>query len=79
VVLLGTTVLLISEGGVYALVGLGQAALALLALAGRLGLPVPGAALAYYYVLVSWSTIASLADYLRSGVPPVWDKAEGTR
>ena len=35
--------------------------------------------LARYYVLVSWATVEALAGYLRRGVPPVWEKAEGTR
>ena len=36
-------------------------------------------ALAYYYVLVTWATVVALANYLRRGVPAVWEKAEGTR
>jgi glycosyltransferase involved in cell wall biosynthesis len=56
-----------------------QAAFLAFAVAGRLGVRVPGAALAYYYVLVTWATVASLAGYLRHGVPAVWEKAEGTR
>jgi cellulose synthase/poly-beta-1,6-N-acetylglucosamine synthase-like glycosyltransferase len=56
-----------------------QAAGLLLALAGRLRLPIPGAALAYYYVLVTWATVQALQRYLRFGVPAVWEKAEGTR
>jgi cellulose synthase/poly-beta-1,6-N-acetylglucosamine synthase-like glycosyltransferase len=35
--------------------------------------------LARYYTLVTWATIVALRNYLRSGVPAVWDKAEGTR
>jgi hypothetical protein len=38
-----------------------------------------GVALARYYVLVTWATVTSLVNYLRGGVPPVWQKAEGTR
>ena len=49
------------------------------ALAGRLLLPIPGAALAYYYVLITWATVKALTRYLRFGVPAVWEKAEGTR
>jgi hypothetical protein len=56
-----------------------QAAFLALAAAGKTGIRVPGAALAYYYVLVTWATVVSLAGYLRHGVPAVWDKAEGTR
>ena len=51
----------------------------MLALAGRLRIPIPGAAIAYYYVLVTWATVAALFRYARFGVPPVWEKVEGTR
>ena len=50
-----------------------------LALAGKARLPVPFAALAWYYTLVSWATTKALVNYLRRGVPPVWEKAAGTR
>ena len=50
-----------------------------LAAAGRLRVPLPGAALAYYYVLVTWAMVVSFVRYLRFGVPAVWEKAEGTR
>jgi glycosyltransferase involved in cell wall biosynthesis len=76
---LGATVALADRGGVYRVALAKQAALLALAAAGRSGVRVPGAALAYYYVLVTWATVASLAGYLRDGVPAVWEKAEGTR
>ena len=38
-----------------------------------------GLGIARYYVLVTWATVASLFNYLRAGVPAVWEKAEGTR
>jgi cellulose synthase/poly-beta-1,6-N-acetylglucosamine synthase-like glycosyltransferase len=47
--------------------------------AGRLQVPLPGAGLAYYYLLVNCATIEALIRYLRSGPPAVWEKAEGTR
>ena len=47
-----------------------------LAAAGRLRAPIPGAALAYYYLLVTQATVVALVRYLRFGVPAVWDKAE---
>jgi cellulose synthase/poly-beta-1,6-N-acetylglucosamine synthase-like glycosyltransferase len=50
-----------------------------LAAAGRLRAPLPGAPLAYYYLLVNQATLVALANYLRRGVPAVWDKAAGTR
>ena len=78
-VLLGTSVALVGEGLVYELVLAAQIAVLVLALAGRLRVPIPGAALAYYYVLVTWATVAALFRYSRFGVPPVWEKVEGTR
>ena len=80
-IVLGTNVALVVDraGAVYdAALGL-QAAFGVLAAAGRLRLRVPGTALAYYYVLVTWATVRALAGYVRSGVPVVWEKAEGTR
>jgi hypothetical protein len=50
-----------------------------LAGAGKARLPVPGARLAYYYYVVTKSTVAALVGYLRSGTPQTWDKAKGTR
>lgn len=50
-----------------------------LALLGRARVKVPFAALAWYYTLVSWATTRALVNYLCRGVPPVWEKAEGTR
>ena len=50
-----------------------------LALAGKARLKVPLAGLAWYYTLVSWATTKALINYLRRGVPPVWEKAAGTR
>ncbi len=79
VALLVTSVVLAPRGGVYALAFAGQLAWLGLALAGRLRLPVPLASLAYYYALVTWATLVSLVRYLREGVPPVWEKAAGTR
>jgi hypothetical protein len=77
--LLGTSLALVGDGLVYELVLAAQLALLALAAAGRLRLPVPGAAVAYYYVLVTWATIAALFRYARFGVAPVWEKVEGTR
>jgi cellulose synthase/poly-beta-1,6-N-acetylglucosamine synthase-like glycosyltransferase len=70
-ILLGSSVALVGEGFVYQLALAGQLVLLLAALA--------GVGLARYYVLVTWATVASLFNYLRAGVPPVWEKAEGTR
>ena len=70
-VLLGSSVALQPAGSVYRAALAGQ--LAVLAhAAARPGLP-------RYYVLVTWATVLALANYLREGVPAVWEKAEGTR
>ncbi len=70
-VLLGTSAALVGEGWVYQAAFAGQ--LALLAAAAL------GVGIARYYVLVTWATVVSLANYLRRGVPATWDAAEGTR
>jgi hypothetical protein len=70
-VLLGSSLALVRAGLVYQIVLAAQLAL-LAAAAARPGI-------ARYYVLVTWATVVSLVNYLRSGVPPVWEKAEGTR
>jgi glycosyltransferase involved in cell wall biosynthesis len=79
VVLLGTSAALAPRGRPYRAAFLCQLAFGTLAAAGRRGARVPGSSLAYYYVLVTWATVDALARYLRSGVPPVWEKAEGSR
>jgi len=79
VVLLATSLALVTSGLVYELVLAAQLALLALAFVGRLRIPIPGASIAYYYVLVTWATVAALFRYVRFGVPPVWEKVEGTR
>jgi len=79
VLLLGTSLALAGRGRPYELALAAQLAFLGLAAAGRLRAPVPGAALAYYYFLVTSATLVSLVRYLRSGVPAVWEKAPGTR
>ena len=69
--LLASSLGLARRGGVYRAALAGQ--LALLSLAAAR----PG--LARYYVLVTWATVEALVNYLRRGVPAVWDKPEGTR
>ena len=76
---LAANVALAGRGRVYDVALAKQAAFLALAAAGKAGVRAPGAALAYYYVLVTWATVVSLAGYLREGVPAVWEKAEGTR
>jgi len=79
VVLLGSSAALVGEGWMYRGVLLAQLAWLALAAAGRLRVPIPGAGLAYYYLLVTWATIAGLARYVRFGPPLLWERIEGTR
>jgi cellulose synthase/poly-beta-1,6-N-acetylglucosamine synthase-like glycosyltransferase len=79
VALFAASVALARRGLVYELALAAQLAGLALALAGRLRLPVPGAALAYYYVLVTLATIVGLVRYLRFGVPATWERTAGTR
>jgi cellulose synthase/poly-beta-1,6-N-acetylglucosamine synthase-like glycosyltransferase len=78
-ILLVTSFALIREGLVYELALSAQLAWLVLAAAGRLKAPIPGATLAYYYFLVTWATLVSLVRYFRFGVPAIWEKAPGTR
>ena len=79
VALFAASVALARERGVYRVALAGQVAWLVLAAAGRLRLRVPGAALAYYYFLVTLATLGGLVRYVRSGSPVVWEKVEGTR
>jgi Glycosyl transferase family 2 len=79
VALLGSSIALAGRGRVYRLALAGQLSWLGLAAAGRLRAPVPGAALAYYYLTVTGATVAGLVRCLRGDVPAVWDKAAGTR
>jgi cellulose synthase/poly-beta-1,6-N-acetylglucosamine synthase-like glycosyltransferase len=78
-VLLATSLALVGQSWIYAAALVAQLLFGALAVAARLRLPVPGAGLAYYYLLVSWATVVALRRYLSAGVPAVWEKAEGTR
>jgi hypothetical protein len=77
--LLGSTIALAPRGRIYRLALLDQLCFLGLALAGRRRARVPGAGLAYYYVLTTAATLESLVRYLREGSPATWGKAEGTR
>ena len=77
--LLASSLGLAPRAGVYRLTLAAQIAGLSLAAAGRLRAPLPGAALAYYYALVSWATVVGLVRYLRGGIPGTWERAEGTR
>lgn len=77
--LLGASLRLAPRGGVYRVALAAQVAVVGLAAAGRARAPVPGAALAWYYGLVTSATLVALVRYLSFGVPVVWDQPEGTR
>lgn len=79
VALFVTSVALAPRAPVYRLARGGQLAVLALAAAGRLRLPVPGAAVAYHYVIVTSATVGGLVRCLRGDVPAVWSKAAGTR
>ena len=75
---LATNVALLHRGRVYRLTLLAQLGLlAAAALGSRL--PMRPFKLAWYYALVTASPAAGLVDYLRTGTPAEWEKAEGTR
>jgi cellulose synthase/poly-beta-1,6-N-acetylglucosamine synthase-like glycosyltransferase len=78
-VLLVSSAVLVGEGWIYQAVLAAQLLWLLLAGAGRLRLPIPGAGLAYYYLVVTWATLAGLARYVRFGPPLLWERIEGTR
>jgi len=69
--LLVASVLLIRRGAIYRIGLLAQ--LALIAAA------VANVKLARYYLLITASPALGLVDYLRTGTPAEWEKAEGTR
>jgi glycosyltransferase involved in cell wall biosynthesis len=71
VALLGSSLVLARRGGIYRKALLGQLAFLGIA-AARPGLP-------RYYTLVTSATVKALRNYLRHGVPAVWEKSEGTR
>jgi cellulose synthase/poly-beta-1,6-N-acetylglucosamine synthase-like glycosyltransferase len=77
-VALGANLLLLGHGWVYAVTLAAQLAL-LLAAALATVVPARPLRLALYYVLVTASPAAGLWDWLRSGTPAGWEKAEGTR
>jgi cellulose synthase/poly-beta-1,6-N-acetylglucosamine synthase-like glycosyltransferase len=76
---LATSIALVGSGWIYRAALAVQLAWLVLAALGRLRVRVPGAALAYYYLLVTWATVAALASYLRHGVSPYWQRTEGAR
>jgi len=77
--LLATSIALADDGWPYTAALAAQVGFLALAAAGKLKLRVPGAALAWYYVLMTTATMIALGRYLREGAPLMWEKAEGTR
>jgi hypothetical protein len=71
VLLLASSIALIRGGRAYRAALGAQAALLVAAVVHR--------GIARYYLLVTWATVPALVNYLRAGVSPVWEKAEGTR
>jgi glycosyltransferase involved in cell wall biosynthesis len=78
IALLGSSLTLAPRGGVYRQALFAQLAALALAGAGRRRLSIPGAALAYHYVVLTAATVAGLIRSLE-GVETTWEKAEGTR
>jgi cellulose synthase/poly-beta-1,6-N-acetylglucosamine synthase-like glycosyltransferase len=79
VALFAVSIPLASQSLAYAIALGVQLAWLVVAVLARLKVPLPGAGIAYYYLLVTWATVVSLVRYLRFGVPAVWEKAPGTR
>jgi hypothetical protein len=75
---LATNLALVNRGRVYRLTLLAQLGLIAAALLGS-RLPNRALKLAWYYALVTASPAGGLVDYLRTGTPAEWEKAEGTR
>jgi cellulose synthase/poly-beta-1,6-N-acetylglucosamine synthase-like glycosyltransferase len=74
VIALAANVALLGDGWVYTVTLIAQLALLAAALLGTGPLRI-----ARYYVLVTASSALGLLDYLRTGTPAGWEKAEGTR
>ena len=63
-ILLGSSIALLGQGTVYAvLLGLQL---------GLLAAALAGVGIARYYVLITWATVVALWNYLRRGVPATW-------
>jgi hypothetical protein len=75
---LGTSIALIGQGWVYIAAVAIQGAVLLAALIAPLARWRPFL-IARYYVLTTASLMAGLWDWLRHGVDPGWEPAEGTR
>jgi cellulose synthase/poly-beta-1,6-N-acetylglucosamine synthase-like glycosyltransferase len=71
VILLATSIALVRQGWIYDVVLAAQFVL--------LAAAAIGVGLARYYVAVTWATLVGLWNYVRHGVPTMWEAAEGTR
>ncbi len=71
VLLLGSSIALSRTRGPYRSALVAQLAV--------LGAAAARPGIARYYVLVTWATVPALLNFLRAGVPPVWEKAGGSR
>ena len=74
-----TNLVLLRRGGVYRVTFVAQLGLVAAAVLGSQGSSPRVLKLAWYYALVTASPALGLVDYLRTGTPPEWEKAEGTR
>ena len=74
VALFATSIALARRGPVYRLALVDQLGWLGFAAAGRLRLPLPGAAISYHYLLLTAATVPGLVRALRGDVPAVWDK-----
>jgi cellulose synthase/poly-beta-1,6-N-acetylglucosamine synthase-like glycosyltransferase len=74
VIALATNIALLGHGWVYTVTLIAQLALVAAAVVG-----VGPLRIARYYVLVTASSALGLWDFLRTGTPAGWEKAEGTR
>jgi glycosyl transferase family 2 len=77
--LLGSSLALADRDGPYRAALVAQLAFLGLAGAGRLRVPIPGASIAYYYVVMTSATLVGLARTVQGSTPVVWEKAAGTR
>ena len=77
--LLAASFRLAGRGRPYRMALAAQLAWLGLAASGRLRLPLPGAAIAYHYLLMTSATLLGLANAVRGEAPVTWEKAEGTR
>jgi glycosyltransferase involved in cell wall biosynthesis len=79
IALLASSIGLAGHGRFYRSAVVAQLGWLGLAAGGRLRLPLPGASVAYYYLLVTSATVVGLVRCLCGHVPVTWEKTAGTR